>query len=111
MTFQNLRNRPMSSTGTAIDLECIVAEIKDRLAECPTVLSVDFLPTETALSVWVGTSDDESATYRAIYRVEDHVSALFRNFVFDFHVVPLPEGRKMEDFVSAAQPIFRRAAA
>jgi hypothetical protein len=111
MTSPDQRKRFMPITRTAIDLDCIAAEIKDRLSEVAAVMSVDFLLTQDALCVWVGTSDDESETYRTISRVDDYVSALFRSLTFDFHVLPLPEGRRMEDFVSATQPIFRRTAA
>jgi hypothetical protein len=86
----------------------ITRELKAGLSTMDAVASVHFLWTDAALSVWVGISDDDDTTRTNIYRFEDAISQRFSQVLFDFHVVPVPAGRRMEDFISAAQPIFQR---
>ena len=88
----------------------ITRELKVGLSTMDGVASVHFLWTDAALSVWVGISEDDDATRTNIYRFEDDISQRFSHVPFDFHVVPVPAGRRMEDFISAAQPIFQRPA-
>ena len=101
----------MGTAKTCIDQEYSAEQMKAPLAALPAVDSVHLLPTETSLSVWVGIRDDDSATYRAIYSIEDQISEMFPTITFDFHVVPLQQGRKMEEYVTAACPVFQRHAA
>ena len=88
----------------------IAQELKAGLSSMDAVASVYFLSTDTALSVWVGISNDDDATRTSIYRFEDDISQRFSQVLFDFHVVPVPAGRRMEDYISSAQPIFQRPA-
>ena len=88
----------------------ITQELKAGLSAMDAVASVYFLSTDNALSVWVGISEDDDATRTKIYRFEDEISQRFSQVLFDFHVVPVPAGRRMEDYISAAQPIFQRPA-
>jgi hypothetical protein len=95
-------------TVVAVDLELVARETTKHLSANPAVKSVHFLPTDTALSVWVAITKDDMTVRSSIYGVEDQLSKLFPSVLFDFHAVPVPAGRQMEDFVSAAKPIFRR---
>jgi hypothetical protein len=88
----------------------IAQELKAGLSTMDAVASVYFLSTDAALSVWVGISKDDDTTRTNIYRFEDDISQRFSHVLFDFHVVPVPAGRRMEDYISSAQPIFQRPA-
>lgn len=86
----------------------IAQEIRTGLSTMGAVASVHFLSTNTALSVWVGIIDDDDTARTDIYRFEDYISQRFPQVLFDFHIIPVPAGRRMEDYVSTAQPIFQR---
>lgn len=101
----------MGTAGMAIDWEQAGREIGTRLVNIPAVESAHLLPTENALSVWVGINEDDFAIRKTVYRVEDELSELFPMIPFDFHVVPLSADVQMENYVSEAAPIFRRVAA
>lgn len=60
--------------------------------------------------VWIGICNDDSSARRAAYQLEDSVSEKFPSVLFDFHVVALPEGKKIQDYVSNAQVVFQRGA-
>jgi hypothetical protein len=98
------------ATATACPDSVIAQELKAGLSPMDAVASVYFQSTDTALSVWVGISEDDDTTRTNIYRFEDDISQRFSQVLFDFHVVPLPAGRRMEDFISSARPIFQRPA-
>ncbi len=97
----------MATLAVASDRE-IARALNDSLAHMPLVSSVHLLPTETALSVWVGISEDDPAVRKDVYLTEDHIADRFPQVLFDFHVVPIPRGKTMGDFISAANPIFQR---
>jgi hypothetical protein len=102
-------NLRMAATPVCPDYR-IAQELKAGLSTMDAVASVYFLSTDTALSVWVGVNKDDDATRTSIYRFEDDISQRFSQVLFDFHVVPVPAGRRMEDYISSAQPIFQRPA-
>jgi hypothetical protein len=110
MSSNAFRKRKMAAS-VAIDLDFVAREATARLSADPAVESVHFLPTDTVLSVWVAIAEDNMAVRRSVYGVEDQMSKLFPDILFDFHAVPVPAGKRMEDFVSAAQAVFRRSAA
>ncbi len=60
--------------------------------------------------VWVGISEDNPEARQAAYRLEDEVSENFPQVLFDFHVIALPPGKSVRDYVSHAQVIFQRSA-
>ena len=98
------------ATAPACPDYLIAEQLKAGLSTMDAVASVYFLSTDTALSVWVGISEDDDTTRTNIYSFEDEISKRFSQVLFDFHVVPVPAGRRMEDYVSAAHPIFQRPA-
>lgn len=97
------------ATAPAYPDYLITHELKAGLSAMDAVASVHFLWSDAALSVWVGISEDDT-TRNKIYLFEDDISQRFSQVLFDFHVVPVPAGQRMEDFISAAQPIFQRPA-
>jgi len=100
--------KPMA-TALAYPENLIVRELARGLAGLPAVESVHFLPAENALSVWVCLQDGYDETARTnVYRFEDQMSERFPKVLFDFHIVAVPAGRKIEDFLSVASPIFQR---
>jgi hypothetical protein len=106
MSFEG--RKPMA-TALACPHDLIASELARGLSQLSAVGSVHFLPTETALSVWVGVGDGHDELIRKeIYHFEDHVSEKFPSVIFDFHIVTVPTGRKVEDFLSAVNPIFER---
>jgi|SRR5712691_10966942 len=86
----------------------IAAGLKTGLSALSPVISVHTLSTENALSVWVGIKKDDAEVREAIYRFEDEIADRYKDVLFDFHVIPVPAGRKVEDYISNADPIFQR---
>lgn len=101
-------------TVATVRVPCSEQEIRRQLQggleHIAQVKSVHFLQCEDALSVWVGLSEDDRTVRKAVYAFEDQISASFPGFLFDFHVVPIPPGQRMEDFISDTQLIFQRSA-
>jgi hypothetical protein len=60
--------------------------------------------------VWVGLLEDNSMAREAVYRLEDEISEKFPQVLFDFHVIALPRGKKIQDYISNAQLVFQRIA-
>lgn len=60
--------------------------------------------------VWVGICEDNPGARQAAYRLEDEVSENFPQVLFDFHVVALPQGGRLQDYISHAQVVFQRSA-
>lgn len=87
----------------------IAGEIAEGLSALSVVVSVHLLQTERALAVWVGLPEaaSEAERYR-VYEFEDDISGRYPSVLFDFHIVSIPEGRKAEEFLSIAAPIFQR---
>jgi hypothetical protein len=87
----------------------IVRELIKGLSGLPVVNSVHFLATESAFSVWIGLQDGYDETARAnVYRFEDQISERFPDAPFDFHIIAVPAGGKISEFLSIANPIFQR---
>jgi len=87
----------------------ITRELARGLSGLPAVDSVHFLATENAFSVWVRLQDGCDETARTnVYRFEDQMSERFPKVLFDFHIIAVPAGRKIEEFLSIASPIFQR---
>jgi hypothetical protein len=100
--------KPMATAFVTPD-NPIARELARGLAGISAVESVHFLAGENALSVWVCLQDGYDETARTnVYRFEDQISERFPKVLFDFHIVAVPAGRKIEDFVSSASPIFQR---
>lgn len=97
-------NQPMCTAPLISDYQ-VVRELKSGLAKLSAIESVRFLATETALAVWVGLTEDGEDHRNAVYRFEDKISDLFPEVLFDFHVISLPSGRTLEEFVSSAERI------
>lgn len=102
----------MGCVAPSLDME-LAPLLREQLSAIAEVESVRFAPGEKAFFVWVGLREDEPAARRAVYAVEDAMSERFPNVSFDFHIIPLPPGRGLLDFVSAsgAQDVFHRIAA
>ncbi len=99
----------MATSAASLGTE-LVSQLRQQLSDIPSVESVCFAHGERSFFVWVGIRDDEGPVRTAIYRVEDHLSERYRNISFDFHIIPLPPDRKLQDFISVAQQVFQRAA-
>lgn len=100
--------KPMA-TALANPLDRITHELARGLSALSAVDSVHFLATESAFSVWVRLQDGYDETARTnVYRFEDQMSERFPNVLFDFHIIAVPAGRRIEEFLSTASPIFQR---
>jgi hypothetical protein len=90
-------------------LDSITDTLARGLKALPAVDSVHVLATDNALTVWVRLQDGCDEAARAdVYRFEDQISGLFPKQLFDFHIIAVPAGRRIEDFLSSASPIFQR---
>jgi hypothetical protein len=99
-----------ASIGNPYDV--ITADLGRGLSDLAVVESVHFLPTESALSVWVSLLDgDDQAARNDVYHFEDWISERYPKVLFDFHIVAVPADRKIEDYVSDASPLFQRSIA
>ena len=94
-----------------LDIEYLIEKDLKKLSELPAVRSIHLLPTERAFAVWIGIHADNRKVRNAIYHFEDEISARYANVLFDFHVIPVPHGRTMEDFVTNAHAVFQRSIA
>jgi hypothetical protein len=103
------KERKPMATALASPQDLITRELARGLSGLSAVDSVHFLAAENALSVWVCLQDgyDEAARTN-VYRFEDQMSERFPKVLFDFHIVAVPPGRKIEEFLSMASPIFQR---
>jgi hypothetical protein len=100
--------KPMA-TVLASPHDLIARELARGLSGLPAVESVHFLAAENSLQVWVSLQDGADEAARTdVYRFEDQISERFPTILFDFHIVAVPAGRKIEDFLSRANPIFQR---
>ncbi len=103
----DLVKKPMA-TATTCPEYVIQSELKTGLSELPAVRSVHTLYANNVFSVWVDITQDELDVRNAVYRFEDKIANRYTQVLFDFHVVPVPLGRKIEEFISGAHPIFKR---
>jgi hypothetical protein len=87
----------------------VTMELK-LLSLIPVVDSVHVLPARNTLAVWIGITSDDPEARESIYRFEDKISDRYPSVMFDFHVIPLPPGRKMGDFVTDSEAVFQRIA-
>jgi hypothetical protein len=106
---------PKERNPMAASLVCphdlIARELAKGLSGLPSVNSVHFLATDSGLSVWVRLEDgDDESARTMVYRFEDQISERFPKVLFDFHIVAVPDGRNIEEFLSTASPIFQRDA-
>lgn len=106
----DLEKKTMATVRVPCTEQEIRRQLRGGLEPMAQVKSVHFLQCEDALSVWVGLSEDDRAARKAVYAFEDQLSANYPGFLFDFHVVPIPAGQRMEDFISGTQLIFQRSA-
>ncbi len=95
---------------------CTFEEVGETLASSnlvrlPAVQSVNMLRVDSEVSVWVGVSEDSRAIRSTIYAVEDVLAGRFPGLMFAVHVVPVPTGRHIEEFVSESRSVYRRIAA
>ncbi|MGB0038875.1 MAG: hypothetical protein WA800_13085 [Terriglobales bacterium] len=106
MSFEG--KKPMASALVRPN-SVIAEEIAEGLSALSIVGSVHLLQTDRALAVWVGLPEAASETERyRVYEFEDDISGRYPSVLFDFHIVSIPEGRRTEEFLSMAAPIFQR---
>jgi hypothetical protein len=74
------------------------------------VMSVQARWVDQDLNIWVGVRDDDDESRANVYRFENILFDKFPALSFDFHVVSLVAGRKLDDFVSEAKIVFQRSA-
>jgi hypothetical protein len=105
-------NKPMSAALVFPPLDSITHALERGLKAMSAVDSVHFLPNDKLLTVWICLQDGYDEASRAdVYRFEDQISEQFPTLCFDFHIVAVPAGQKIEDYLSNASPIFRRKTA
>jgi hypothetical protein len=104
------KKKPMATAQLPIEYS-IETDLKDHLAKLSGVGSVHVFSAGRVFGVWIGISEDNRTVRNAIYDVEDQISERYADVPFDFHVIPVPHGRKMEDFITDAHPIFQRSIA
>jgi hypothetical protein len=93
----------------ASPLNAIADELAKGLSSLAFVESVHVLQTDRALSVWVGLPEGSSETERSkVYAFEDDISERYPSVLFDFHIVSIPQGRKVQEYISIADPFFQR---
>lgn len=97
------------ATAPATPLNAIADELAKGLSSLAFVESVHVLQTDKALSVWVGLPEGSSETKRSkVYAFEDGIAERYPSVLFDFHIVSIPPGRKVQEYISTAEPIFQR---
>ncbi len=96
---------PMATALGYSDRE-IAYRLRTGLSQVPRVISAFVLRADQVLSVWVAIADDDHVARKNVYKFDDELSERFPQMIFDFHVVPVPPGRKLEDFVSAAERVI-----
>lgn len=100
----------MASRATYIDQE-IAMYLESRLKQVDGVTSFHFLFRDGLFSTWVGATGYEDKSVRhAVYSIEDQIEKQFPGVCFDFHLIAVPAGRRIEDFISGADLVFKRTA-
>jgi hypothetical protein len=96
---------PVFDVGAAF-----VRSLASALAVVESVRSAHVYQSERAMVVWIDIAQDDEPTRRAVYEIEDRLSDKFGGILIDFHLIPVPTGRKIEDFVTAECVYQRRLA-
>lgn len=107
----NLERKATLATAAPCMFEELEQALTFNLVRLPAVQSVNLLRVDSEVSVWVGVSDDSRAIRSTIYAVEDVLADRFRDLMFSVHVIPIPTGRHIEEFISESRPVFKRLAA
>jgi hypothetical protein len=104
--------KAMSAALSFPPLDSVTHALARGLKALPAVDSVHYLPNDNLLTVWVCLQDGYDEASRAdVYRFEDQISEQFPMLRFDFHIVAVPAGQKIENYLSNASPIFQRKTA
>lgn len=88
----------------------IIRDLKTALAAIHAVQAVHSRYVDPMLFVWIGIRDDDMNVRREICDVEERISTRFPDIKINFRVIPLTGDKTMEEYVSSATPLFRRAA-
>jgi hypothetical protein len=107
MSFEG--KKPMA-TALADPAEAIYYALQRGCSDVEGVLSIQTRWLCNVLNVWIGVREDDDIARGFIYDLEDKLLDKFRNISVDFHVVTIPEGRRLEDYISEASTIFSRIA-
>jgi hypothetical protein len=101
--------RVMATPATSIDYKTITERFESHLKQIDGVISLHYLLRDGLFSTWVGTNRYEDDDVRhAIYAVEDQIESAFPEVRFDSHIIAVPPGRPIEDFISNANLVFKR---
>lgn len=73
------------------------------------VLSVHTRWLDNVLNIWIGVRDD-AGSRDSVYLFEDSFLNKFSELSVEFHVLTIPDGRRIEDFISDAQSVYQRIA-
>ncbi len=99
-----------TATSASVEHE-IATRLHRRLQELEGVVSLHFLYRDHTFSAWFGLANyDDRSLRHAIYGIEDDIESQFGGVEFDFHLISVPAGRSIEDFVSNANLVFKRSA-
>jgi len=98
------------ATVLADPAEAVYYALQHGLSGIAGVLSVQARWLDEVLNVWIGVREDDDIARGCVYDVEDKLLDRFRNISVDFHVVTIPEGRRLEEYISEASTIFNRTA-
>ena len=83
--------------------------LRSSLSEIASVRSAHVHQSERGITVWVDIADDDDFVRNAVYHVEDAISEDYPHISLDFRVIPVPEGRTIEEFITADR-VFARSA-
>ncbi len=97
----------MATTALSTDVE-VANELKFRLAKIPAVTSALLLAEQSSLTIFVGLDEDEPAARNLVYDVEDELAVKFPDANVDLHVVAIPEGQRLADYVSNSRCVYQR---
>jgi hypothetical protein len=100
----------MSNSAGGYDEDKLIAELRERLSQIPSVKSAHFQHKDSALTVWVGIRDHDRNGRYALYELEDRIPQEFPNMKVDFHIVPISPGSSLGVFIAAARPAFTHSA-
>jgi hypothetical protein len=99
-----------SATTTSVEHE-IASRLNRQLCAIDAVVSFHFLFRDNTFSGWFGLCNyDDKDLRHAIYEVEEDIESQFPGVEFDFHLVAVPPGRSIDDFISNANMVFKRSA-
>jgi hypothetical protein len=80
------------------------------LSRISGVVSVHARWIENVFNVWIGVRDDDDESRSLVYDFEGSFLDRFQDLSIDFHVVSVPDGRKLDDYISDATAVFKRIA-